>query len=55
MPGGALRCRAALGHVQGVDAVVLTGAGRVHGHPSHVVECRIERQTRTHPQIHIGT
>lgn len=53
MPGGALGRGAALRHVQGVDAVIGVLTGRVHSHTSHVVEGRVEWQSRTHPEVHV--
>lgn len=53
MPGRALGSRAALRQVNGVHAVVGGGAGRVHRHPSHVVEGGVEGQPGAHPQVHV--
>lgn len=54
MPRCTLGRGAALRHVERVDAVVRVLAGRVHRHPPHVVECRVERQPCAHPQVHVG-
>lgn len=53
MPRGALWRRAALRHVQRVDAVVGVLARRLHAHAPHVVERRVERQPCAHPQVHV--
>lgn len=55
MPRCALGSSAALGYVQGVHAIVSMLARGVHRHASHVIERRIKRQPRAHPQVHVGT
>lgn len=44
---------AALRHIQGIHTIISILTRRVNRQPPHVVERRIERQTRTHPQVHV--